>query len=167
MAEQAQKSEPTTAVSIHLSFSRKGGAGKSLFTMTLAEYLSQKKRHYTIIDTDSETPDVAQAYTPEIVKLWGSGSVIEATADPIAELMSSIVSTNSDLDPITALMANQIVFSDDDRAQYKTMNLLSIALAGKKANKLDTLVNLPANAYNSVCDFIASNQLHKSKIFRL
>ena len=54
------------------------------------------------------------------------------------------------------------MFSDDNRTEYLTRNLLSLSKFGR-----DVLVNLPANVYQPVCDFITTNNLHRSAKIKL
>ncbi len=166
------KSKPSEAVkkptSLHLSFAKYGRVGKSTWLKLLIEYMLHKKKPHIIVDTDRETPNVARAYTPSILDLWADRKVIENN-DSIDDLLLDDLFAPSDsspkinvVDEIDSLLAEQILFSDDNRTEYLTRNLVSLSKFGR-----DILVNLPANVYHPVCDFISTNNLHRSAKIKL
>ncbi len=153
--------------SLHLSFAKYGRVGKSTWLKLLIEYMLHKKKPHIIVDTDRETPNVARAYTPEILELWAGNKVVKDN-ESIDELLLDDLFTPLDTSPktnveeIDSLLAEQILFSDDNRTEYLTRNLVSLSKFGR-----DILVNLPANVYQPVCDFISTNNLHRSAKIQL
>jgi hypothetical protein len=157
MAEELLETPTTTA--LHFSFAKYGRVGKSTWLKLLIEYMLVQGRQHIIVDTDKETPNVAKAYTPERLDRWLK---MELGNDM---LFSDAAKNNAPTEPedkINSLLAEQVVFSDDNRTEYLTRNLLSLSQFGK-----DILVNLPANVYNPVCDFITNNNLHRSPKVKL
>jgi hypothetical protein len=159
--------EETTAISsFHFSFSKHGRVGKSTCLKLLIEYMLDQGKEHIIVDTDIETPNVAQAYYPEILKSWVKAPKPEKTEESINNLFEEapkkIEAPKSEAEQVKALLAEQIFFSADNRTEYLTRNLLSLSKFGK-----DVLINLPANVYNPVCDFISSNNLHQSPKVKL
>jgi hypothetical protein len=143
---------PETAVipgTIHLSFAKFGRTGKSTFLKLLIEYFIAVDKPYLVVDTDAETPDVAKAYTPDLLNSWLKGDTMNnGSVDSIfAPTPSPSKSSQTD-----SLLIDQIVFSKDNRDEHLTRNLLSLAQLGN-----DVLVNLAANVYTPVCNFIENN----------
>jgi hypothetical protein len=163
------KPEPIAETAIpnalHLSFAKYGRVGKSTWLKLLIEYMLEKKKQHIIVDTDKETPNVARAYTPEILEVWAGNKVTNESLDNLLfddlELSAATAPTTIQA-RIDTLLAEQIVFSDDNRTEYLTRNLLSLSKFGR-----DVLVNLPANVYQPVCDFITTNNLHRSSKIKL
>jgi hypothetical protein len=156
--------EETIAIpSFHFSFSKHGRVGKSTCLKLLIEYMLDQGKEHIIVDTDIETPNVAQAYYPDILKSWVKAP---KTEEPIKNLFNQgskkVETPKTEAEQVKALLAEQIVFSADNRTEYLTRNLLSLSKFGK-----DVLINLPANVYNPVCDFISSNNLHQSPKVKL
>jgi hypothetical protein len=163
------KPEPTaetvTPMALHLSFAKYGRVGKSTWLKLLIEYMLEKKKQHIIVDTDKETPNVARAYTPEILDVWAGNKVTNESLDNLLfdDLTASAANTPTTIQArIDTLLAEQIVFSDDNRTEYLTRNLLSLSKFSR-----DVLVNLPANVYQPVCDFITTNNLHRSSKIKL
>jgi hypothetical protein len=157
--------ETVTPTSLHLSFAKYGRVGKSTWIKLLIEYMLEKKTQHIIVDTDKETPNVARAYTPEILDIWAGNKVTNESIDNLLldDLTASAATTPTTIQArIDTLLAEQIVFSDDNRTEYLTRNLLSLSKFGR-----DVLVNLPANVYQPVCDFITTNNLHRSSKIKL
>jgi hypothetical protein len=157
--------ETVTPTSLHLSFAKYGRVGKSTWLKLLIEYMLEKKKQHIIVDTDKETPNVARAYTPEILDIWAGNKVTNESIDDLLfdDLTASAATTPTTIQArIDALLAEQIVFSDDNRTEYLARNLLSLSKFGR-----DVLVNLPANVYQPVCDFITTNNLHRSSKIKL
>jgi hypothetical protein len=157
--------ETFTPTSLHLSFAKYGRVGKSTWLKLLIEYMLEKKKQHIIVDTDKETPNVARAYTPEILDVWAGNKVTNESLDNLLldDLTASAATTPTTIQArIDTLLAEQIVFSDDNRTEYLTRNLLSLSKFGR-----DVLVNLPANVYQPVCDFITTNNLHRSSKIKL
>jgi hypothetical protein len=157
--------ETVTPTSLHLSFAKYGRVGKSTWLKLLIEYMLEKKKQHIIVDTDKETPNVARAYTPEILDLWAGNKVTNESLDDLLfdDLIASAATTPTTIQAgIDTLLAEQIVFSDDNRTEYLTRNLLSLSKFGR-----EILVNLPANVYQPVCDFITTNNLHRSSKIKL
>jgi hypothetical protein len=157
--------ETVTPTSLHLSFAKYGRVGKSTWLKLLIEYMLEKKKQHIIVDTDKETPNVARAYTPEILDIWAGNKVTNESIDNLLldDLTASAATTPTTIQArIDTLLAEQIVFSDDNRTEYLTRNLLSLSKFGR-----DVLVNLPANVYQPVCDFITTNNLHRSSKIKL
>jgi hypothetical protein len=157
--------ETVTPTSLHLSFAKYGRVGKSTWLKLLIEYMLEKKKQHIIVDTDKETPNVARAYTPEILDVWAGNKVTNESLDNLLfddlELSAATAPTTIQA-RIDTLLAEQIVFSDDNRTEYLTRNLLSLSKFGR-----DVFVNLPANVYQPVCDFITTNNLHRSSKIKL
>jgi hypothetical protein len=120
-----------------------------------------KKNPYILVDTDKETPNVARAYTPKILDTLAGNKVNESLFFDNTDPPPSTIPIGIQ-DRIDALLSDWIVFSDDNRTEYLTRNLLSLS----KFNR-DLLINLPANVYQPVCDFIADNNLHQSSKIKL
>jgi hypothetical protein len=157
--------ETVMPTSLHLSFAKYGRVGKSTWLKLLIEYMLENKKQHIIVDTDKETPNVARAYTPEILDVWAGNKVTNESLDNLLfddiELSAATAPTTIQA-RIDTLLAEQIVFSDDNRTEYLTRNLLSLSKFGR-----DVLVNLPANVYQPVCDFITTNNLHRSSKIKL
>jgi hypothetical protein len=157
--------EAFTPTALHLSFAKYGRVGKSTWLKLLIEYMLEKKKQHIIVDTDKETPNVARAYTPEILDVWAGNKITNESLDNLlfddltvsATILPATIQERIDL-----LLAEQIVFSDDNRTEYLTRNLLSLSKFGR-----DVLVNLPANVYQPVCEFITTNNLHRSAKIKL
>jgi hypothetical protein len=156
--------EETTAMSsFHFSFSKHGRVGKSTCLKLLIEYMLEHGKEHIIVDTDTETPNVAQAYYPDILNSWVKSSETgESINNFFHDTSEKIEAPKTEAEQVKALLAEQIVFSADNRTEYLTRNLLSLSKFGK-----DVLINLPANVYNPVCDFISSNNLHQSPKVKL
>jgi hypothetical protein len=161
---------PPTAM--HLSFAKHGRTGKSTWLKLLIEYARDRKQPYLLVDTDVETPDVAAAYSPELLDRWRKHtptseersieSLLFEPASP-TESTTALVGSVAPLENrIGALLSEQIVFSEDNRTEYLTRNLLSLSQFGK-----DIFVNLPANVYHPVCNFIDNNNLQRSSRIKL
>jgi hypothetical protein len=73
--------ETVTPTSLHLSFAKYGRVGKSTWLKLLIEYMLEKKKQHIIVDTDKETPNVARAYTPEILDVWAGNKVTNESLD--------------------------------------------------------------------------------------
>lgn len=147
-AEQTAETFAPTA--LHLSFAKYGRVGKTTWCKLLIEYMLDKRKRHIIVDTDKETPNVARAYTPNVE----NDDLLDNA--PHTDLMTDTAKR------INTLLTEQIVFSEDNRTAYLTRNLLSLSRLGQ-----DVLVNLPANVYQPVCDFIATNNLHRSSKIKL
>jgi hypothetical protein len=145
--------------SFHFSFAKYGRVGKSTWLKLLIEYMLVQDKQHIVVDTDKETPNVAKAYTPELLDLWLQ---MELGNDMLFPGKAQDTDLDQPDDKIKVLLAEQVVFSDDNRTEYLTRNLLSLSQFGK-----DILVNLPANVYNPVCDFISNNNLHRSPKVKL
>jgi hypothetical protein len=163
------KPEPTaetvTPTALHLSFAKYGRVGKSTWLKLLIEYMLEKKKQHIIVDTDKETPNVARAYTPKILDVWAGNKVTNQSLDNLLfdDLAVSATTSSATIqERVDSLLAEQIVFSDDNRTEYLTRNLLSLSKFGR-----DVLVNLPANVYQPVCEFITTNNLHRSAKIKL
>ncbi len=174
-AEQTAETFAPTA--LHLSFAKYGRVGKTTWCKLLIEYMLDKRKRHIIVDTDKETPNVARAYTPKILDVWAGNEI--GNNDSIDNLLLYDDTPNVENDDlldnaphtdlmtdtakrINTLLTEQIVFSEDNRTAYLTRNLLSLSRLGQ-----DVLVNLPANVYQPVCDFIATNNLHRSSKIKL
>jgi hypothetical protein len=162
MTDSPTAIEETTS-SFHFSFSKHGRIGKSTCLKLLIEYMLEQGKEHIIVDADIETPNVAQAYCPDVFNSWVKAPKIE---EPIKNLFNQsskkVEAPRTEAEQVKALLAEQIVFSADNRTEYLTRNLLSLSKFGK-----DVLINLPANVYNPVCDFISSNNLHRSPKVKL
>ena len=157
--------EVVNPTSLHLSFAKYGRVGKTTWLKLLIEYMTEKKKQHIIVDTDKETPNVARAYTPEILDAWAGNKVTNESLDDLLFddlTMPTTIPPATIQERINRLLAEQIVFSDDNRTEYLTRNLLSLSKFGR-----DVLVNLPANVYQPVCDFITTNNLHRSAKIKL
>jgi hypothetical protein len=153
----------TRTPSFHFSFSKHGRVGKSTCLKLLIEYMLEHGKEHIIVDTDIETPNVAQAYYPDILNSWAKTPKAEQPINSIFEQPSKKVEApKTEAEQVKALLAEQIFFSADNRTEYLTRNLLSLSKFGK-----DVLINVPANVYNPVCDFISSNNLHQSPKVKL
>jgi hypothetical protein len=156
----------TATSSFHFSFSKHGRVGKSTCLKLLIEYMLDQGKEHIIVDTDIETPNVAQAYYPDILNSWVKAPKPEKTQESINNLFEQAPKKaevpKTEAEQVKALLAEQIFFSADNRTEYLTRNLLSLSKFGK-----DVLINLPANVYNPVCDFISSNNLHQSPKVKL
>jgi hypothetical protein len=155
--------ETTATSSFHFSFSKHGRVGKSTCLKLLIEYMLEHGKEHIIVDTDIETPNVAQAYSPDILSSWVKSSKTgESINNFFHDTSEKVEAPKTEAEQVKALLAEQIVFSADNRTEYLTRNLLSLSKFGK-----DVLINLPANVYNPVCDFISSNNLHQSPKVKL
>ncbi len=159
-ATQSKKKSADTETGIptalHLSFAKHGRIGKSTWLKLLIEYMLNKKKPHIIVDTDKETPNVARAYTPKVLDAWAGDRVNESLLFDNIEPQVTTTPTSIQ-ERIDSLLAEQIVFSDDNRTEYLTRKLLSLSKFDR-----DVLINLPANVYQPVCDFITNNNLHRS-----
>lgn len=135
---------------VHFSFAKSGRTGKSTLTKLLIEYFMAIGKPYFVVDTDVETPDVAKAYTPDLLKSWLKGDATDN--NEAADSIFSPTLPPLKLGEVSSLLTDQIVFSKDNRDEHLTRNILSLAQLGK-----DVLVNLPANVYTPVCNFIENN----------
>ena len=153
-----------TPTAIHLSFAKYGRVGKSTWLKLLIEYMAREQKQHIIVDTDKETPNVARAYTPELVGLWAGDRVVtgEPSLDDLLFTDDLQPQLSTSQEQINALLAEQILFSDDNRTEYLTRNIVSLSKFGR-----DILVNLPANVYSPVCDFITNNQLDRAPKIKL
>ncbi len=99
---------------LHLIGGEKGGMGKSLFSMTLLEYLHERNCDYLLIDADRSSPDVGQTYEPDHYQ----------------------DSTNQKYQPNN--QHKRIFFSEDEEDSFLADDLIDLAC------ETITIVNLPA-----------------------
>ena len=150
-----EATETAQGCNFHIALAEAGRVGKSTVIKHLAEYLSRSGQDYEIADTDRSTPDVAEGYTPERWKAWQQSGV--GTSDSFAPQADSLYE-----DPISDLLREQIYFSDDSRTAYLPRRLMKLTNLTP-----NLLVNIPANSYREVTQFLKSNSVGtepKSKI---
>jgi hypothetical protein len=144
--EDSMTSPKPTICNLHIALAETGRVGKSTTIKHLAEYLSMKGEDFQIADTDRQNPDVAEGYTPELLASWrnfGANSSNQFAPKKVGE-------DNS----IESLLQEQIYFSDNASMAYMSRRLM-------KLTKLtpNLLVNIPANSYPAVIDFLKTNSV--------
>jgi hypothetical protein len=145
------ESKPVQNCNIHIALAAAGRVGKSTTIKHIAEYLSSKGQAYQIVDTDRQNPDVAEGYTPELLDVWRKSGIAN-DSDSFAPQAS--IESLSEADPIDELLKEQIFFSEDSLTAYLPRRLM-------KLTKLtpNLLVNVPANSYQEVINFLKANSV--------
>ena len=117
---------------IHLIDGEKGGVGKSLFARVLVEYCLWKGLEFKLVDADRTNPDVGHIYQSIHPTLTCYGN-------------SNDKGDSEELKPI--------FFSEDEKKSYETDRIFEMAMS------VSVIVNLPANVYPLVTDWIEKNDL--------
>lgn len=140
-----------------------GREGKTTSCKMLIHYLQEKlDNNPIIIDADPFNPNVAASYTPELIKRWGVGSDI---ADKSTKRFlqsnsgSEADAPNTDDGKINEILSEQIIF---DGRHHLGRKILALTQFGR-----DVVVNISGNTYLQLCDFLDSQQAHKSSFFDL
>jgi hypothetical protein len=166
MTTQTAKKEAQQATGernkVFIFAAQDGREGKSTACKMLIHHLKEQRgKDPIVVDADPFNPNVANSYTPELVKLWGAGSEIpdKSAKRFLQPGNDSKAALTANEDKINDILSEQILL---DGRHHLGRKILALTQYGR-----DVVVNISGNTYLQLCDFLETQQAHKSNLFDL